>query len=117
MATTVAITGNRYLPITVPVTSLTAVTTGTGDVADFQAGMANASAVVLVTGTVTSGTVALDVSHDGVVWVQAAISGTLGTGVNALVANAANQVVRYARARVGTNIGGGGSVTVTLMGA
>lgn len=99
--------------------SLTAATTGDGTPIDFGSARANISAFVLVNGTVTSGTVRLQVSHDGTNWASLptdVITGTLGTGVNTVISTG-NGAYRYARAQVGTNIGGGGSVTVTLAGS
>lgn len=95
-------------------TSLTAAATGNGTTADFGAAKANISLAILVNGTVTSGTVRLEGSHDGTVWIPLATSAALGTGVNVPL-SATGVAFRYAHAAVGTAIGGGGSVTVTIM--
>lgn len=100
-------------------TSLTTATTGSGTTVDLGTAHTAISAFVLVNGTVSGGTVRLQVSHDGTNWSSFptdVITGALGTGVNAVL-NSPLSAFRYARAQVGTNIAGGGSVTVTIMAA
>lgn len=113
MATTVATLGYEPKAVVAPVTSLSAATTGTGDVADFQHARGSITALVAVTGTVSGGTYAVDVSQDGTNWLSGATSSALGTGVNA--ATTVTGVYRFARVRVVSNITGGGSITATLM--
>lgn len=96
-----------------PVTSLAGATTGNGAAADFEEAKANISMIVIPSGTIALGTVALDVSQDGDDWVQVGITPTILTGTNASLT--VNGAWRYARGRVGTNITGGGSVSATLM--
>lgn len=101
------------------VASLTAATTGNGSAVDFGQAVNAVSAFVLVNGTVAGGTVRLQVSQDGTNWSSFPtdlITGALGTGVNATL-NTVIGAYRYVRAQVGTNITGGGTVTVTLMGS
>jgi hypothetical protein len=95
-------------------TTLTAATTGTGTTVDFGTGTNDITMAILVTGTVTAGTVALDVSQDGTNWVMFSTS-TLTTNTNTKLTSSA-EVWRYARGRVTTNITGGATVTCTIMG-
>lgn len=98
------------------VTSLSAATTGNGTTYDFGAARANITAAVVVNGTVTSGTVRLEGSHNGTDWILLNTSAALATGVNQDVSKS-GVAYRFARAAVGTAVGGGGSVTVTVAGA
>ena len=94
-------------------TTLTAVTTGTGATVDFGSSKSNISMAILVSGTVTGGTVFLDVSQDGTNWVPFS-SLTPVTNTNAKLASS-NESWRYARGRIGANITGGATITATLM--
>jgi hypothetical protein len=94
-------------------TTLTAATTGNGTSYDLGAAKANISLAVVVNGTVTSGTVRLEGSHNGTDWILLATSATLATGVNQDVTKS-GVAYRFARGAVGTAVGGGGSVTVTV---
>lgn len=98
---------------TTATTSLTAATTGTGTTVDFGSAKSNITMAILVTGTVSAGVVTMDVSHDGTNWVP---DGTVNpaTGINSMLTVSA-EAWRYARARISTNITGGGSVTCTFM--
>lgn len=99
---------------TTATTTLTAATTGTGTTVDFGTGANDISMAILVSGTVTGGTVALDVSHDGTNWVMFS-SLTPATNTNTKL-TASNEVWRYARGRITANITGGATVTCTIMG-
>jgi len=98
------------------VTSLTAATTGNGTAYDFGAARANITAAIVVNGTVTSGTVILQGSHNNTDWIPLVTSAALATGVNVDLSKT-GVAYRFARAVVGTAIGGGGTVTVTIAGA
>jgi hypothetical protein len=98
------------------VTSLSAATTGNGTAYNFGSARANITAAIVVNGTVTSGTVRLEGSHDNANWILLNTSATLATGTN-LDLSKSGVAYRYARASVGTAVGGGGSVTVTIMAA
>lgn len=107
------ITGSVATGSTVATTSLTAATTGTGTTVDFGFAGANITMAVIVVGTVTAGMMAIDLSQDGVNWVQ---DGTVNlvTNTNAML-NVSAEAWRYARARVATNITGGAVATCTFM--
>jgi hypothetical protein len=94
-------------------TTLTAATTGNGTSYDLGAAKANISLAVVVNGTVTSGTVRLEGSHNGTDWILLNTSAALATGVNQDVSKS-GVAYRFARGAVGTAVGGGGSVTVTV---
>jgi len=68
---------------------------------------------ILVTGTVTAGVVALDVSQDGTNFVMFSTV-TLVTNTNTKL-TATGEAWRYFRGRVTTNITGGATATCTLM--
>lgn len=96
-----------------PVTTLSAATTGTGTTVDFTRAQNDITMAILVTGTVTAGVVALDVSQDGTNWIMFS-TGNLTTNTNSKL-TATGEAWRYARGRVTTNITGGATVTCTLM--
>lgn len=96
-----------------PTTTLSAVTTGTGTAVDFGRAQNDITMAVLVTGTVTAGTVALDVSQDGTNWIMFS-TGTLSTNTNTKL-TASGEAWRYARGRVTVNITGGATATCTIM--
>jgi len=98
---------------TTPTTTLSAATTGTGTAVDFGRAQSNITMAVLVTGTVTGGVVALDVSQDAANWIQFQTN-NLATNTNSKIA-ASSEAWRYARGRVTTNVTGGATVTCTLM--
>ena len=114
----VAITSPTTFPIkggsTTATTTLSAVTTGTGTAIDFGTAMSGISMAILVSGTVTAGAVALDVSQDGTNWVMINVSATLVSNTNVKLASS-NEAWRYARGRVTTNVTGGATVTCTMM--
>ena len=86
---------------------------GPGATVDFLAAKVQVTAMVVVTGVITGGVVAMEASHDGVNW---AYYGSVNprTGVNQpLVTNVG--AFRYWRANVLAEVTGGGSVTVTFM--
>lgn len=94
--------------------SLTSATTGTGTTVDFTTAKRNVSVVMLPSGTITRGTVAIEASHDGINWVQ-----TLVMHIALRPGNHAHDLshgaFRYWRANVLADITGGGSVTTTFM--
>lgn len=96
-----------------PVTTLSAATTGTGTTVDFGRAQNDITMAILVTGTVTAGVVALDVSQDGTNWIMFS-TGNLTTNTNSKL-TATGEAWRYARGRVTTNVTGGATVTCTLM--
>ena len=96
-----------------PVTTLSAATTGTGTTVDFTRAQNDITMALLVTGTVTAGVVALDVSQDGTNWIMFSTA-NLASNTNAKL-TATGEAWRYARGRVTTNITGGATVTCTLM--
>ena len=103
--------------MTVPVSAVTSLAStkiaGPGDTVDFVAAKSQVTAVVVVTGTVTGGLVAMEASHDGVNWVYYG-STTPRTGVNQpIVTNVG--AFRFWRANVLSPITGGGSVSATFM--
>lgn len=121
----VTISGPNPLPVTGTITAtpggstaasatLTTATTGNGTTVDFTSAKAHATLVILVNGTVTSGVVDLQGSHDGTNWVKIASSGALATGVNQSLTMDGG-AYRWFRGVVSENVAGGGSVTGTLM--
>lgn len=98
--------------------SLTAATTGTGTAVDFGSAKAQISMLVVANGTVTAGVVKLQVSHNGTDFadfIPVVNTSAIATGVNHVLS--VDGAYRYARAVITTNVTGGGSVTVTFMGA
>lgn len=98
---------------TTPTTTLSAVTTGTGTAVDFTRAQNDITMAILVSGTVTAGSVALDVSQDGTNWVMFSTV-TPVTNTNTKL-TASTEAWRYARGRIATNITGGATVTCTIM--
>ena len=99
---------------TTPVASLTdAKLRGAGTTVDFTTAVARVSMVVIVTGEVTDGVVAMEASQDGTNWVK--VEGVApSTGFNQY-AQPARGAFRYWRAHILADITGGGSVTATFM--
>lgn len=94
--------------------SLTNAKTGTGVTADFVTAKRNVSVVMLPSGDITGGTVAVEVSHDGTNWVQALVMHiALRPGNHSH--DFSHGAYRYWRATVLADITGGGSVTATFM--
>lgn len=99
---------------TTPVTSADAVvTTGAKSTVDFTSAKGRVSAIVSLSGTVSGGSVGIEASHDGAIWVKLASfvlieprtwSWDLRSGA-----------YRYFRANILGAIKGGGTVTVTFM--
>lgn len=98
---------------TTAVTSLSGVTTGTGDTVDFEAAVSHVSMLVVVTGTVTDGLVLMQASHNGTDWATIRSAHPL-TAAN-FPCDFSGGAYRYWRAVVLDEIVGGGSVTVTFM--
>lgn len=99
--------------MTVASTTLTSATTGTGTTVDLGTSKSNISMAILVSGTVTGGTVFLDVSQDGTNWVPFS-SLTPVTNTNAKL-TASDEAWRYARGRISAAITGGATITATIM--
>lgn len=97
---------------TTPLTSILNLVTGAGTAIDLAKAKSSVTAIASVTGTVTSGMVEIQGSHNGTVWVTLD-SLALLTGRNqyTLVRGA----FRYFRGVVVSDLKGGGSVTVTFM--
>lgn len=98
---------------TTATTTLSAVTTGTGTTVDFARAQNDITMAIIVTGTVSAGVMALDVSQDGTNWIQFSTA-NLTTSTNTKL-TATGEAWRYARGRVTTNITGGATATCTLM--
>lgn len=95
------------------VTSLTNAKTGAGATADFVTAKRNVSVVMIPSGDITGGAVAIEVSHDGINWVQALVMHiALRPGNHAH--DFSHGAYRYWRANVLAAIAGG-SVTATFM--
>ena len=99
---------------TTPFTTLTAASTGTGLSVDYGRAQNDITMAILVTGTVTSGTVSLQASQDGTNWVDVNSTTTLVTNTNDKLA-ATGEAWRYARGAITSSIIGGATVTCTLM--
>lgn len=102
------------MPSLNPNTSLSNVTTGTGTTVDLDVARSQISMIVIVTGTILTGSVALDVSQNGTNWVQAGTASSLASNANSQF-TVAGGAWRFARARVAANITGGATVTATIM--
>ena len=101
------------VPVAASVTLNAVKLAGPGATVDFLIAKAQVTSVVVVTGEVTGGLVALEASHDGTNWVFYG-SAKPRTGVNQpIVSNVG--AFRYWRANVLSAIVGSGSVTATLM--
>lgn len=95
-------------------TLLTNATTGTGTTIDFTTAKRNVSVVMIPTGTITGGAVAIEVSHDGTNWAQMLVMHiALRPGIHSH--DFSHGAYRYWRANVLVDIAGGGSVSATLM--
>lgn len=86
---------------------------GAKTIADFAAAKSRVSAIVSTSGTVDGGSVAIEASHDGAVWVK------MATFILVEPRNRSwdlpNGAYRYFRANVLDAVTGGGSVSVTFM--
>ena len=93
---------------------LTNATTGTGVTVDFTTARRNVSVMMIPTGTITGGTVAIEVSHDNVNWSRMVVMHiALRPGIHSH--DFLHGAYRYWRANVIADITGGGTVTATLM--
>lgn len=113
-----------------PTTAQSAATTGNGTVVDFGSAVGTLMWQIVPTGTVTAGAVAMEISLDGATWftpptaIFSNYSGAtlanpyvLVTSTNALFdIGTGNIAVRYARARISSNVTGGATVTVQISG-
>lgn len=114
-----------------PVASLAGVTTGTGTTVDFGTAQQAISFSITAVGTVTAGAVTMEISQDGSNWVAPPAPSATNLNFNnnsaatlanpyTLVSNTTAlftvtaAVVRYARARVSTNVTGGAVVAVSI---
>lgn len=94
--------------------SLVSATTGNGLTVDFTTAKSQVAAVVVPSGTITGGTVAVQASHDGVSWVHmVALHVALYPGV--ISSDFSTGAYRYWRAAILQDITGGGSVSATFM--
>lgn len=105
-------------------------TTGTGTTVDFGYPTASVMFEILVTGTVTAGTVAMEVSIDGTNWFRPPtsviqnFSGATQANPYVLVSNTnalfdigtVNAPIRYARGNIVANVTGGATVSVNISG-
>lgn len=97
-----------------PLGSLTgAATKGAGNAVDFLTAKRVVSMVVVPSGTVTGGQVAMEASHDGTNWVVVQVVDPL-QGVNRS-SHVIDGAYRYWRSNLTAAITGGGSVTTTFM--
>lgn len=111
--------------------SLTNATTGVGTTVDFGAPTNSVMFEIIATGTVTAGTVAMEVSIDGTNWFRppTAVIQNFSAATQAnpyvLVTNTGalfdigtvNAPIRYARANITANVTGGATVTVNISGS
>lgn len=96
--------------VTAPVTLNALSAVGPGVVVDLASAKQNISMVFL--GTVASGTVVLDVSHDSSTWFQTGTPIAITTTAQNIAVS--NNAFRYARGRI-TEVVTAGTVTATLM--
>ena len=104
--------------MTVPVSatsSLSAVkVVGPGTTVDFTSPKRNVSQVIVVSGLITGGLVAMEASQDGVNWISHTVV-DVSQGINLAVDNRYG-AYRYWRSNVITAVVGGGTVSTTFMG-
>lgn len=86
---------------------------GAGDTVDFTTAKRVVTMVLVPTGTVTGGQVAMEASHDGTNWVTHQVMTPLDGSNSAC--NSTNGAYRYWRSSITSAITGGGSVTTTFM--
>lgn len=102
------------MPSTTPQAVLTGATgAGAGAAIDFTDAKSRVTMVLVPTGTITSGQVALEASHDNLNWVALYIFDARRTSVQ--YQTATHGAFRYYRANIIGAIVGGGSVSATLM--
>lgn len=95
-------------------TTLTGATTGAGTTVDFTTAKRNVAVMMIPSGTITGGAVAIEVSHDGTNWASMLVMHiALRPGIHSH--DFSHGAYRYWRANILANITGGGSVTATLM--
>lgn len=100
---------------TTAASSLSGVSTGTGSTVDFTVPVSAVSMMLTKTGTVTGGLVAMEVSHDGTNWaVYESVSPSVRDADYLALTSGAFQ---YFRARILSDVTGGGTVSATFMGA
>jgi hypothetical protein len=93
-------------------TTLSGVATGAGTTIDFTDARAKVTAVMLPSGTITDGLVALEASQDGLNWVVVHFFDPLGGNQ---FFSQREGAFRYWRGNVTRPVAGGGAVRVTLM--
>lgn len=86
---------------------------GAGSAVDFLTAKLNVSMVIVTTGIITGGLVAMEASQDGLNWVSHTVIEPM-TGMNHGCDNR-NGAYRYWRSSILTAITGGGSVATTFM--
>ncbi len=94
-------------------TTLSGRTSGAGTTIDFLDAKAKVSMVVIPSGAVTEGIIAMEASQDNANWVTVYIFDMGASGVQ--FHSTANGAFRYWRGNVLRAVTGGGSVTATLM--
>ena len=98
------------------VTTLNAVTANsTGTTIDAGAAQSNWTGIAVVTGSPTSGTITLELSHDGTNWVSSTATNNIQAAGTYLVAST-GKPTRYARVSL-TGLTGTISLTATMMAA
>lgn len=103
--------------MTTPVSAVTSLAAakqaGPGATVDFSTPKRNVSQVIVVSGPITGGLVALEASQDGLNWVSHTVV-DVSQGINLAVDNRYG-AYRYWRSNAITQVTGGGNVTTTFM--
>lgn len=93
--------------------SLTNAATGTGNAVDFATAKKTVTAVVVRTGTVSTGMVLIEASQDNTNWAPITQVDLTDAPIRGVSLN--GQAYRYWRARLVLDVAGGGRVAVTFM--
>ncbi len=99
------------MPLSINSQDLSAATSGSG-ASHLTQGFTVLTGLFFVSGTVTAGAVALQVSPDGTNWVNAAAPTTLASNTNVQVTVTVS--AKFARVAITTTVTGGASVTAWL---
>lgn len=103
--------------MTVPVSAVTSLSAvkgaGPGSTVDFSVPKRNVSQVIVVSGLITGGLVAMEASQDGLNWISHTVV-DVSQGINLAVDNRYG-AYRYWRSNVVAAVTGGGAVTTTFM--
>lgn len=97
------------------VSSLAAKATGTGDAVDFATAKTSVTAVLVAKGTVTGGVVLLQGSQDNSNWANLFWAQAPLTGTSASHHLPPRGAFRYYRAKIMSDITGGGNIDATFM--